>query len=256
MITLRNKLYESLLDDEEDLINRTDDIDFTIDNLKDKGIKFVKKTSNKISIEGLVSNSQKSRYKDLDKAFFEGWLGNNFSYIEDLEIYGSIHSNPGEELYPKIPINIKEVDRLNTSLLDVSMLEKFSGKFNIEKAGYVYINCSDSDEKCGKYINDILPKNISQVFLASKTICVLKTLKDKNIDSIRVSADDLGMETGNKNILPKASALLINDLKKRNNIKTVIISFFKFKTVETEPGIKQTKRTFKLVPYKNSYKLG
>lgn len=256
MITLQNKLYESLLDDEEELVN-TDDIDFIIKDLKNKGFNRLKKTGNSVYIDDIISNASKNKTRELDTAFFNGYLGENFSYIDRFQIYGALDAD--DTKYPKTTINIKEVDimRLNlTSDKDIDILKKFNNKINIDKCGYINIECKGIDEKSSDMVNNILPNKVEQVFLTRDSINILKSLKGKQIDLIRISASDLGIDAGNKNILPKAAAIIINNLHKNNNIGVINVAFSKMRTADMGNGIKMSKQVFKLIPYKNSYKIG
>lgn len=106
MITLRNKLYESLLDDEDDLISRSDDN--IVKDMADKifkGYKYNIENDGKVSFFGPLTSSSIAT-KDIVEDIFSGKYLNDFKRFTSLTI-----SKPDfiSNVFTK-PIHINKID--------------------------------------------------------------------------------------------------------------------------------------------------
>lgn len=255
-MNLENYLYESLLDDEDDMIN-TDIVDTYINSLRSKGAKNIKKMKDKIYLDEIVSNYQKSRLKDLDDAFFSGYLGSDFNYIDIIDIVGGVEAD--KNIYPKDRINIDEVGRMNIitySDSDPKLFSRYSNNINIEKCDYIKYENNNAPEKCTEYICQFLPNSIDQLFISGKhdLVSLSKLLKNKHIKSLHINIRNLPGMSDTRNTLTKESTDIIKTLHSNNKIDKIIVSLNKFKTVDSGNGINITKKSFKLIPYGRGYK--
>lgn len=141
MITLQNKLYESLLDDEDDLINTGDEnITKDLANKIFGSIKYNIENNENPSYFGILSTAL-STSKDVIKNIFSG------EYLTHFKRFSSIFLNRFSNLYNyfKRPVYIDKIDHLYVS--SDSLLGFKSGDINIKEITELEVNVGIENEK-------------------------------------------------------------------------------------------------------------
>ena len=222
MITLRNKLYESLLDDEDDLVN-TGDENITKD-LADKifgGFKYKIENDGNPSYFGILSTAL-STSKDVIKNIFSG------EYLTHFKRFSSISLIRFNNLYNyfKRPVYIDKIDHLYVSSDSLSGFK--SGDINIKEITELEVNVGIENEKDwmnvfqNTKIKTLLMRPIYSKNFNMKNIPPISGL---NADKLIISNDMVpGYDLGFLNTMDWSKIdEYINFIKSNNKIKNIYI---------------------------------
>lgn len=219
MITLRNKLYESLLDDEEKLV----DDDSVIKNLADKifkGYKYNIENDGKVSFFGPLTSTSIAT-KDIIKDIFSG------EYLTHFKRFSSISLDRFNIYkYFKNPVYTDKIDHLYIST--DSLVNLKNNDINIKEVNELEINISIENEEdwMGIFqdtkIKTLLIKPIYSSGINMKNIPPISGL---NADKVIIDNNIIpGYEIGffNKMDWDKIDEY-INFIKSHNKVKTIYI---------------------------------
>lgn len=269
MIALRNKLYESLLDDEEDLVK--DDKNIIIDIASDaetdaewKGSKLY--INNRFSINNdceylSIPPQKKLKLKNLSETIFNRAeiFNNKIEFINNLSLV--------DEYHIKIPItsniDIKNVNKLRISSFgfkssDNLHIDKYIKLSNIDTLSLSLLSGEDYDRTwVVEILKNVKVDNFYIHHWSFSKYDIITKLKQMKINKLYVpysiipgiSSDVIKMK------LPPESNEFFDLLIKNNNIGKIFIGTKKTKKVKLADGAFTDKSIFELVKTNTGYKL-
>ena len=269
MITLRNKLYESLLDDEDNLIN-SGDLATIFSKYNIDGKFEIKEKSGKIYIENkygppLRNNTEYISYNkefilkmiEASKFIFNNAdiFSNEIEYCSRLNIQDDTTAN---FIGCDSEIKFNNVDGLYINCLGESknpIQNKIVKNIHLKNIGVVHLNVHYS--KHVKWIGELLKNTkIDDLSLMdSHTLDFLSDFKNMEIDNVIIRGSLIFNSDSVKTYIPDLFIDLFDDFLKNNKIGKIIVNSSRPKKVKKDNGIFMNKSTFELVKVKNRYKL-
>lgn len=269
MITLQDKLYESLLDDEEDLVNNGDytvlfneyNIDGKFEIIEKSGKIYI---NNKYGIplrnnSDYITTSQSTREKMIKTSKFifnnADLFNNEIEYCDVLNIQDGSFA---EKIGCTSEINFNNVDKLViTSLKESksSMHDKIVKNIHLKNINTILLAVYNG--KYTKWIGELLKNtkinNIS--LMDSHTLDFLSEFKKIEADSVIIKGSLIFNSQDIKTYVPDLFTDLFDDFLKNNKIGKIIINAQKPKKVKKDNGIFMNKSSFEMIRIKNRYKL-
>lgn len=208
MITLRNKLYESLLDNEVDLVNNGDNT--IISSIIDKIFRY--KNLCKINKNGLISYNGSLLTVSTDsleeiKKIFSGDYLTEYEYFKNIEITG----NPANRLF-------------------ASVIKK---PIYIDKIGYLYLYTNSLDDIKSRLLNIKNINSLGILIFKSNLIDWQDVFRNTNINEMYI--DTITTQVINKNgeeIISNLSGLTIKKLIIDDNLFSSPLSIKENTTIE------------------------
>ena len=274
MIALRNKLYESLLDDEEDLIK--DEKNIIIDIASDAGVDAEWKGSklyinNRFSINNdgeylSIPPQQKLKLQNLSETIFNRAeiFNNKIEFISNLSLVDEYHTAPN---HIKIPItshiDIKNINKLRISSSgfkssDNMHIDKYIKLSNIDTLSLSLVSEEDYDRTwVVEILKNVKVDNFYIHQLSFSKYDIITKLKQIKINKLYVpyrsipgiSSDVIKMK------LPPESTEFFDLLIKNNKIGKIFIGTKNTKKVKSADGAIADKSMFELVKTNTGYKL-
>ena len=268
MITLRNKFYESLLDDEDDLIN-SGDLATIFSKYNIDGKFEIKEKSGKIYIENrygfpLRNNTEYSTNKEFilkmietSKFIFNNAdvFGNEIEYCGRLNIQDD---DTADIIGCTSEIKFNNIDGLFINCFGESknpIQNKIVKNIHLKNIGVVQLNVYYY--KHTKWICELLKNTkIGDLSLMnSNTLDFLSDFKNMKIDTVIIKGSLIFNSDSVKTYIPDLFIDLFDDFLKNNKIGKIIINSSKPKKVKKDNGIFMNKSTFEIIKVKNRYKL-
>lgn len=269
MISLNKYLNESLLDDEEELVNSGDLATIFSKYIIDGKFE-IKEKSGKIYIENrrglpLRNNSEYISFDresilkmiEISKFIFNNAdiFGNEIEYCDRLNIQDDTTANI---IGCDSEIKFNNVDNLSINCLGESknpIQNKIVKNIHLKNIGVAQLNVHYSKQV--KWIGKLLENTkISDLSLMnSYTLDFLSDFKNMEIDTVIIKGSLIFNSNSVKTYIPDIFTDLFDDFLKNNKIGKIIINSFKPKKVKKDNGIFMNKSTFELVKAKNRYKL-
>lgn len=271
MKTLRNKLHESLLDDEDEIIRN--EYKWT-DTAKEAGVD-VDIKGDKVYINNTISiNNNKNYYgfnmnvdklKELSDLIFNQafFFGNKIEYINLLSLV-DVDRNSDKTMTPiTSDIDIKDIGKLNITSFgyksaDDKHIDKHITLHNIDTLS---LSLLDADSNNRKWVVNILKGvNVNNMIVSQLGVNKYSMLADLNhmkIDNLYIPYGAVPGVTTNviKINMPAESVPLFDALYKNNKIGKIYIRTELYKSIKSSGGVVQRKNTFELVKTKTGYKL-
>lgn len=269
MITLRNKLYESLLDDEDDLVSNGDLA--TIFSKYNIDGKFeIKEKSGKIYIENrygfplrnnteYISSNKEIILKMIEASKFifnnADIFGNEIERCSRLNIQDDTTANV---IGCDSEIKFNNVDGLFINCLGESktpIQDKIVKNIHLKNIGVAQLNVHYSKQV--KWIGKLLENTkISDLSLMnSYTLDFLSDFKNMEIDTVIIRGSLIFNSQRVNTYVPETFTDLFDNFLKNNKIGKIIINSPKPKSVKLNNGVSMHKVSFELVRMKNKYKL-
>lgn len=269
MLNLKDKLNESLLDDEDDLIN-SGDLATIFNKYNIDGNFEIKEKSGKIYIENIhgfplrnnteyISSNKEIILKmiEVSKFIFNNAdaFGNEIERCDRLNIQDDTTANV---IGCDSKIKFNNVDGLYINCLGKSknsIQNKIVKNIHLQNIGTVQLSVHHSEQV--KWVGKLLENTkISDLSLMnSYTLDFLSDFKNMEIDTVIIKGSLIFNSDSVKTYIPDLFIDLFDDFLKNNKIGKIIIHSSRPKKVKKDNGIFMNKSTFELVKVKDRYKL-